>query len=268
MAISEWLAGCVRSSPLLSSYPVEVIPNGLDVNRFHPTEKQAARRAWELPLDRQIITYGAMHATHDPRKGYRELLAAIEKLKEAGQAAKLLLVVFGDLKPGDMPDLGIESRNVGYINDDQRLSLLYSAADVAAVPSKEEAFGKTLIEAMACGTPVVAFDSGGPRDIITHRHDGYLAEPYSADDLAAGIAWCLDQAKSGAGLGLRARAKVECQVRHRCGCSILRQALSPDPGGGTRPGLRRRKCPAISQRPGTRPDGKKRQWGFTGFICR
>ena len=160
-------------------------------------------------LDRQIITYGAMHATHDPRKGYRELLAAIEKLKDAGQAAKLLLVVFGDLSPGDMPDLGIESRNVGYINDDQRLSLLYSAADVAAVPSKEEAFGKTLIEAMACATPVVAFDSGGPRDIITHRHDGYLAEPYSADDLAAGIAWCLDQAKSGAGLGLRARAKVE-----------------------------------------------------------
>ena len=123
----------------------------------------------------------------------------------------MLLVVFGDLKPGDLPNLGIETRNVGYIDDDQRLSLLYSAADVAAVPSIEEAFGKTLIEAMACGTPVVAFDSGGPRDIITHQHDGYLAEPYSADDLAAGIAWCLDQAKSGPDLGLRARAKVEAK---------------------------------------------------------
>ncbi len=49
VAISEWLAGCVQSSPLLSPYPVEVIPNGLDVNRFHPTERQAARRAWDLP---------------------------------------------------------------------------------------------------------------------------------------------------------------------------------------------------------------------------
>jgi glycosyltransferase involved in cell wall biosynthesis len=211
VAISDWLARCVQSSALLSSYPTEVIPNGLDLNRFHPTDKLVARRAWDFPIDRQIVTYGAMRATQDPRKGYRELLAAIEKLKAIQHVADLLLVVFGDLKPGDLPNIGIESRNVGYIDDDQRLSLLYSAADVAVVPSIEEAFGKTVIEAMASGTPVVAFNAGGPRDIITHLHDGFLAEPYSTDDLAAGIAWCLDQVKIGPPLGRRARAKVEAK---------------------------------------------------------
>jgi len=209
VAISDWLACCAQSSGLLSSYPTEVIPNGLDLDRFQPMDKRTARRTWGLPLDRQIITYGAIRATQDPRKGYRELVAAIEKLKETGRAANLLLVVFGDPKASDLPGLPIESRNVGYINDDLWLSHLYSAADVAVVPSIEEAFGKTLIEAMACGTPVVAFNTGGPRDIITHLHDGFLAEPYSPDDLAAGIAWCLDQVKSGPELDHRARAKVE-----------------------------------------------------------
>jgi len=209
VAISDWLACCVQSSGLLSSYPTEVIPNGLDLDRFQPMDKRTARRTWGLPLDRQIVTYGAIRATQDPRKGYRELVAAIEKLKETGRAANLLLVVFGDPKASDLPGLPIESRNVGYINDDLWLSHLYSAADVAVVPSIEEAFGKTLIEAMACGTPVVAFNTGGPRDIITHLHDGFLAEPYSPDDLAAGITWCLDQVKSGPQLDRRARAKVE-----------------------------------------------------------
>src|SRR5262249_13017479 len=158
-----WLGRCVQSSGLLGSYPLEVIPNGLDLSRFEPSEKAAARSAWGLPADREIIVYGALRATTDPRKGYRELIAAIEKLKGSERAANLLLVVFGDKKAGSQPDLGIECRNVGYIDDDQRLSLLYSAADIAVVPSIEEAFGKTLIEAMSCGTPVVAFDSGGPK---------------------------------------------------------------------------------------------------------
>jgi glycosyltransferase involved in cell wall biosynthesis len=209
--ISNWLSRCVHSSGLLHSYPQEVIPNGLDLNRFQPSEKPAARQAWHLPADRQIVVYGALRATTDPRKGYRELIAAIANLKDSGRAENLMLVVFGDEKVGDLPDLVIDFRNVGYLDDDRRLSLLYSAADIAVVPSIEEAFGKTLIEAMACRTPVVAFDSGGPKDIITHLHDGYLAQAYSVDDLATGIIWCLDQVKTGPDLGNRARAKVKAK---------------------------------------------------------
>jgi glycosyltransferase involved in cell wall biosynthesis len=77
------------------------------------------------------------------------------------------------------------------------------------MPSLQEAFGKTLIEAMACGTPVVAFGGGGPDDIIDHRIDGYLAQPGDPADLAAGIAWGLAAVAAGADLGRLARAKVE-----------------------------------------------------------
>jgi glycosyltransferase involved in cell wall biosynthesis len=64
---------------------------------------------------------------------------------------------------------------------------------------------------MACGTPVVAFDSGGPRDIVSHRIDGYLAKPFDPKDLAEGILWCFEQAKRGNDLGSAARMKVKAE---------------------------------------------------------
>ena len=210
--ISAWLADCARASSLFHTAPIEVIPNGVDLDVFHPIDRARAREASGLSADRPIIIYGAMRATRDPRKGFRELLTALAKFRETPAHQGAVLVVFGDLKPGDLPDLGIESRYVGYIGDDRHLARLYASADIAVMPSLQEAFGKTTIEAMACGTPVVAFDSGGPRDIIDHRVDGYLARPLDTDDLARGIAWSLTEQRTGGGvLGLRARAKVEAK---------------------------------------------------------
>jgi glycosyltransferase involved in cell wall biosynthesis len=209
--ISGWLGDCAHSSPLFASYPIEVIPNGLNIDLFHPTEKSEARKAWNLPADKKIIVYGAVKATQDRRKGFPELMAALAELGKTEVAKDILLVVFGDLKPGDIPDAGIETHFVGYIDDNERLSLLYSAADTAVMPSLQEAFGKTLIEAMACATPVVAFASGGPLDIVEHRVNGYLAMPHRPADLARGISWCLDEIAEGRDLGALARAKIEAE---------------------------------------------------------
>jgi glycosyltransferase involved in cell wall biosynthesis len=206
--ISRWLADCAAASPLLTSFPSETIPNGLDVSTFNPLEKSVARREWNLPPDRPIAVYGAINATRDPRKGFAELLAALRILGRDERTRNMLLLVFGDLQHGDMPDCGIETRYVGYIDDDARLSQLYAAADVAVMPSLQEAFGKTIIEAMACGTPVVAFNSGGPRDIISHGVDGYLARPFQPDDLAAGMLWSLERVAAGDDPGVAARATV------------------------------------------------------------
>lgn len=77
------------------------------------------------------------------------------------------------------------------------------------VPSLEEAFGKTVIEAMACRTPVVAFNTGGPRDIIEHKLSGYLAEERSAESLAQGILWVLDEPARLEQLSARALQRVQ-----------------------------------------------------------
>jgi glycosyltransferase involved in cell wall biosynthesis len=117
--------------------------------------------------------------------------------------------VFGDLAPDNAGELAIPARFLGHIDDDRRLAELYAAADVMVAPSLQEAFGKTVIEAMACGTPVVAFDGTGPADIIAHRKTGYLAKAFDARDLANGIAWCLAAPDHTEDLGRAARTRAE-----------------------------------------------------------
>jgi glycosyltransferase involved in cell wall biosynthesis len=206
--ISGWLADTARQSPLFATVPIEVIPNGVDTGRFRPTDKETARRAWDLPQDRRLILFGALNATTDRRKGYDELRRAISMLAASGWADLAELVVFGADGGDNREALGLNIRYVGHLHDDERLALLYAAADVMVAPSLQEAFGKTLIEAMACATPVVAFDSGGPRDIVEHKRTGFLARPFEPESLAAGIAWCLSGGGRAIDLGLAARARA------------------------------------------------------------
>jgi glycosyltransferase involved in cell wall biosynthesis len=206
--ISEWLADCARRSALLRPFPIQVIPNGISTQRFRPMDKAAARAALGLPADARIVAYGAMEATRDPRKGFPQLLSALRGIAASGQGDGLTVLVFGGLRAADTPDLGLDTRYLGYIQEDEKLAAIYSCADVAVMPSLQEAFGKTVVEAMACGTPVVAFDEGGPRDIIDHQVDGYLARMSDSEDLAAGILWCLDAVDTGNEIRRRARAKV------------------------------------------------------------
>lgn len=104
--------------------------------------------------------------------------------------------------------LGLSLTWMGHINDDFTLTLLYSAADVMIVPSRIEAFGQTASEAQACGCPVVAFNATGLTDIIEHKVTGYLAEPYSSEDLAKGISWILEEPKRLTTLGKEARKRA------------------------------------------------------------
>ena len=89
------------------------------------------------------------------------------------------------------------------------MELVYSAADVMIVPSLQETFGQTASEALACGTPVVAFNATGLKDIVEHQQNGYLAQPYEIDDLARGIAWVLENDQRHRKLAYHAREKVE-----------------------------------------------------------
>ncbi|MCK5505866.1 MAG: glycosyltransferase, partial [Thermodesulfovibrionia bacterium] len=105
---------------------------------------------------------------------------------------EIFLAFFGDLDENFVHPLGFEYKSFGFLSDNISLRLLYSASDIFIAPSLMDAFGKTLIEAMACGTPVVCFDATGPKDIVTDKVDGYKAKPFEADDLANGIKWILN----------------------------------------------------------------------------
>lgn len=188
---SHWLAKCAASSPLLKDTRIEVIPNGLDTKQYKPIQKSVARSILGLPEDKQLILFGAMSATSDPRKGFNFLQSALQNLTQSGWGEQVELVVFGSSQPKNPTELGFKSHYLGRLNDDISLSLVYAAADVFVAPSVQDNLPNTVMESLACGTPCVAFDIGGMCDMIEHQQNGYLAKPFHVEDLARGITWVL-----------------------------------------------------------------------------
>lgn len=203
VGLSRWLAECASQSALFANKRVVNLPNPIDTKQFIPVEKAWARRELHLPTNKKLILFGAMSATSDPRKGYSELIKALDTLPKTDD---IEVVVFGSSPSDSSLGCGLTSHYLGHV-DDKSLHLLYCAADVMVVPSRQEAFGQTASEAMACGTPVVAFGHTGLLDIIDHKYNGYLAEPFSPVDLAKGILWILNSTEY-AKISQNAREKV------------------------------------------------------------
>jgi glycosyltransferase involved in cell wall biosynthesis len=202
---SQWLAGQVRESSLLAGRPVYIIGNGLDSNVFKPTGRMEARKRLDLPQDKKIVLFGAIRATETPLKGFRILTEALKILDRKD----ILLVVFGSSDPSGADISGLEVRFKGAVHDDAVLADLYSTADVVAVPSRQEVFGQAASEALACGTPVVAFGVTGLLDIVDHQATGYLADPFKPESMAEGIRWILENPSRHKALCTAARLSAE-----------------------------------------------------------
>jgi len=203
---SKWLADCVRSSALMRNWPVEVIPNPIDVDKWAPIDKKIARDKLGLPQGIPLILFGAIGGAADPRKGFDLLRAAIKELsKQEGMSE---LVIFGQSAPDQPIDLGFPIHYLGHLSNELDMQLAYSAADVLVAPSTQEVFGQTASEAHACACPAVAFEGTGLADIIDHQKTGYLARAGDVQDLAAGISWVLSSASQSNKINLAARARA------------------------------------------------------------
>ncbi|MCA1992892.1 MAG: glycosyltransferase family 4 protein [Coleofasciculus sp. S288] len=207
---SIWLAECAKSSALFKDLRVEVIPHGLDLEKYKPIERQVARELLHLPQNKQLVLFGAQSgATSDKRKGFHLLQSALQHLSERGCQDNIELVVVGASRSENPVDPSFKTHYLGRFHDDISLALVYSAADVMVVPSMQEAFGQTASESLACGTPVVVFGATGLKDIVDHQQNGYLAQPFEIEDLAQGIAWVLEDKERYQKLCDRARKKAE-----------------------------------------------------------
>lgn len=190
----RWMKECVDSAVLHGSQPARVIPYGLDPGEFSPVDKHLSRKALGIPGNARVVLFGAIRAVEDTRKGFDLLREALGILSASGE--RLTVCIFGADSGPALP-VGLEVLYLGHLADAASLSRAYSAADVMVVPSRQETFGQTASESLACGTPVVAFNCTGLSDILTHKEDGYLASPYDVADLAAGISWVLSARAAG-----------------------------------------------------------------------
>lgn len=207
VATSSWLAASARQSTIFQDCPIEVIPNGLNTQRFKPREPAIGRDLLNLPSDVPLILFGAVSPVSNERKGFDLLYDAISKFAEDSDI-DAELVVFGSEEPENAPEFDLPTHYTGYLNDEESLALLYSAADVMLVPSRYEGFGQTVTESMASGTPVVAFNTTGPKDTVVHKETGYLASPYDPSDLATGIEFIISNDERQSRIGQNARTRA------------------------------------------------------------
>ena len=208
---SQWMADCVQRSSLMGDWPRHVIPNPLNLQQWSPVEPRLARRLLDLPLEAPLVLFGAMDGTADPRKGADVLEQALVSLgvRSEGEPKQPQLVIFGQERSALQQSFGLPVHCLGHLHDAVSLRLAYSAADVMVVPSRLDNLPNTATEAMACGTPVVAFRTGGLPEIVNDGISGRLADAFDPEDLAHCIASVVFHPEKQRAMAQQARQQAE-----------------------------------------------------------
>ena len=188
---SQWLGACVRESSMFSQMEVHTIHNPIDQTKFIPVEREDACRDLGLDPSKKYILFGAA-SVRNLYKGFNFFLDAIRQMSKDPEAVEgVEIVLFGKIG-GDVEQMfPLKVHNIDYISSMQTMVELYSVAHLYASSSLQDNFPSTIAESMLCGTPVVAFRTGGIPEMIAHLEDGYLARHKDVVDLAEGMKWVL-----------------------------------------------------------------------------
>lgn len=181
-ANSHWTAEMVNKSALTSKFRVEVIHYGIDQSIYFPKGREEARAALGIGLDEEVLFFAA-HDVSLPHKGGVLLAEALASIA-VNRPLRLLTMGSGHFKAPPQ----FRHMHFGKVESDELQALLYRSADVFVIPSLEEAFGQTALEAVACGTVVAGFQVGGIVDIVKNGLNGVLVESGNSKALGDAIA--------------------------------------------------------------------------------
>jgi len=181
---SRWLQILASQSPLLKQFNIFHIPNGINQEIYKPIHKHYVRQVLDIDLNHPVVLFMASYLD-DARKGYTYFEQAMLAIYDQFPNLQVLVVGLGKLP--EILCFKFKVIFMGYVNNEKILALMYSAADIMIFPSYADNLPNTILECLACGTPVVAFDSGGIPEIIKHLETGYIARSKDSSDLADGI---------------------------------------------------------------------------------
>lgn len=215
-APSRWLLEKVERSivrpALLES---RVIPNGIDLAVFRAGDSAAARARLGLPSEADILLFTALSIRNNVWKDYRTLRAAIARLAEHPRARPLIFLALGEAAPNE--NIGhAQIQFVPFIEDPRQVAEFYQAADLYLHASRADTFPTSILEALACATPVVATAVGGIPEQINDGQTGILTPPGDPEAMAEAIASLLDNPERRAAMSGRAEeAAQRCFGRER-----------------------------------------------------
>jgi glycosyltransferase involved in cell wall biosynthesis len=186
VANSRWTAGHASRSGLVNGAAVKLIHYGIDQSVYNPERRQEARQALGLETDERVLLFAAHDVGLKHKGGY--LLA--EALAAVAQWTQFRVLTMGS---GQLESNAVyRHTHFGRVESDELQALLYKAADLFLMPSLEEAFGQTALEAAACGTVVAGFEVGGIVDIIEDGLNGILVNRGDVRALGEAISQLLD----------------------------------------------------------------------------
>ncbi len=179
VAISKKMENFIHQNPILRSFPSVLIHNGIDGDSFEKIRKSTAREVLSISLEKTVFLFAA-YDIYDQRKGLKELIDALESFNDPN----ITLLCLGHYNV--IPNTSIEIRCEGFISNSRIMSIFYSAADFFVMPSFQEAFAQTPMEAMACGTPVISFPCSGAADLI-NDDNGIICSDFTTNALVESI---------------------------------------------------------------------------------
>ncbi|RTY91101.1 glycosyltransferase [Flavobacterium sp. RSP46] len=181
----------IMKSKIVDSYlghffqEVLVVPNPIDISIYKPLcvdfKKEFLFNG--LPIDKKFLLFVSNNLI-DYNKGMDLLLASIKLIKNPDS---ICLLTVGNNYSKISDELNFSHHHFGEINSTIEMVKIYNLAYITVVPSRFESFSQVTLESMSCGSPVIAFDSSGPSEIITDNLDGFLVKSFSIENFSESI---------------------------------------------------------------------------------
>jgi glycosyltransferase involved in cell wall biosynthesis len=195
---SAWLQRQVSQS-ILRDVPSYVIPSPVDTALFHPEDKEQVRARLGIPAGKKVVLFVASWINSIPHKGigaFKEMLTVLLSKRQ-----DMFAIVIGNLEGGSVLGTEFPGRETGWVQDSELLRSYYAASDVFVSPTMAENSSCTIMEAMASGTAVVAYATGGVPEQIVHGETGFLVAPGDTRELSESVLALLGDTEKTASFG-------------------------------------------------------------------
>lgn len=186
-APSNWIASMARESPIFAAREIQVVPNCVDSRIFQPTERISGKQKLGLESTKFHLLFVVSGDVSQYHKGFDLFVKVIDRLLETRLESRLEIIIVGKSSNIHKSKWSGRIKHFGQIDSQEQMRDIYSAADVMISTSRQDNLPNTLIEASFCGIPIVAFDIGGIKDIVTPGLNGSLIEMGNVVDFALAI---------------------------------------------------------------------------------
>ena len=173
---SNWMARKVKESRLFGNRRIEVCPYSIELDIFKPMDGARLKKSLGIKAHQKILLFGAVNSMRDTRKGGHLLVDALSRLEGRVLADDLVFLVFGAHQSPELEKIPFRVINLGVVREKPDLAAYYAVSTAFVLPSLEDNLPNTVLESLACGTPVVAFNIGGVPDMVDHNVNGFLVD--------------------------------------------------------------------------------------------